>query len=472
MNTGLLRRQRGALMIMYMFMLPVIFAFAGLALDMGMIYNRKTQLQTVSDRIALAAAQQLNGTAAGITAAGTRAQIIAQQAKVSGDFLVWNAAALRFSDSPDTPDAGWLSAADAQAAPADIRYARVDTRQIDPDLGRVQPMFLDVLPGVSPAGLVTDLAAVAVAGKSELGITPFAICAMDSAAIAQRINPGGTAVSERVEYGFRYGVGYNLLKLNPTLGATDGEMFLVNPIDAPGQPNVPSNTDDSVVAPFICNGELSYSTLSGGQLNLRRISSFSLWQELNSRFGNYAAAACSTGAAPPDTNIMAYTAPSWLGNLPAALTAQESSGAGQPLRTIADLAPPLPASAPGNYGTLWAFGAARTYPGNTAVPRTQMNTLYPGSPATNAPVYPGPPPYLNPGGSYKTAPAIPGRALRRVLNIPLLACPVPAGVQVQANVLAIGRFLLTGQATATVLPGEFGGTVEPGMLAQTAELFR
>jgi hypothetical protein len=57
---------------------------------------------------------------------------------------------------------------------------------------------------------------------------------------------------------------------------------------------------------------------------------------------------------------------------------------------------------------------------------------------------------------------------RRVLNIPLLACPVGGGT---ATVLAVGKFFMTVPATATSLYAEFAGTVSPGTLGTDVELY-
>jgi Flp pilus assembly protein TadG len=466
-----LHRQRGAFVVIYALMLTLLLAFVGMALDLSLMYYRKLQLQNAADKIAVAAAHQLNGTAAGIGNAAARAQLIAQQAWVAGAPIAWDPSALSFSADPDAPDSGWQSAAVASASAATVRYARVDTAQLAAALRSVPATFIGAL---LPSAVAADLSAVAVAGKSRLGITPFAICAMSATPAAQRINPAATPVSEVVEYGFRHGVNYNLLQLNPAAGATSGELFRVNPIDAPGKPNVPSNTGDTVIAPFLCNGEVAYMSLAGGPLNLRRSSGSDLWNQLNSRFGIYSGSpACSTGGAPPDANVKSYAAPGWLPNAVTEVTAQAApTGAGLPLQTIADLAPPLAATTPGNYGVLWAYGPARSYPANTPLSRTQMPSLYPGSPATTAPGYPLTAPYLNPGSSYQTAPTVPGRKGRRLMYIPLLSCPVAAGVQVQAPLLAVARFLLTAPATSTMVPGEFAGVVDPASLAHGVELYR
>jgi len=52
---------------------------------------------------------------------------------------------------------------------------------------------------------------------------------------------------------------------------------------------------------------------------------------------------------------------------------------------------------------------------------------------------------------------------------------VPAGANVDGTVLAVARFLLTAQATATEVPGEFAGILsakELAALATDVELLR
>jgi len=69
----------------------------------------------------------------------------------------------------------------------------------------------------------------------------------------------------------------------------------------------------------------------------------------------------------------------------------------------------------------------------------------------------GLPPYRNP--AYSTAPPQAGRSFRRLLYVPLLSCPVPAGQYVAAPVVAVARFLMTAPATATELSAEFAGVL-------------
>jgi hypothetical protein len=62
-------------------------------------------------------------------------------------------------------------------------------------------------------------------------------------------------------------------------------------------------------------------------------------------------------------------------------------------------------------------------------------------------------------------------AQRRVLNIPLLECPVTGST---AKVLAIGRFFMSSRADSAVpaVFGEFGGLQRDDQLQATVGLFR
>ena len=63
-------------------------------------------------------------------------------------------------------------------------------------------------------------------------------------------------------------------------------------------------------------------------------------------------------------------------------------------------------------------------------------------------------------------------AQRRLLHIALLACPVPVGSDVLAQVRGIGRFFMTAPASNGVLSAEFDGLVAEGALAGPAELLQ
>lgn len=445
-------RQRGAIALMYALLLPVMIGCVGLALDLGLLYLRVTQLQNAADSIAIAAAVKLDGTSAGISLAALRASQIASTLRVNlATPLAWRSAALRFGPNPDGTD--WRSASAAAGDAANMRYVRVNLADLDEEMREMRPLLMGAFGGSA----VVEVTPVAVAGPTALQVAPLAICAMSTTATATRVNPGSPDVAETVRYGLRPGVGYNLLDLNPN-GITP-EYFLVDPVRAPAAPLVAF--DDNTVAPFMCTGRLAYPAIGSGPLHVRRPGSFGLAQQLNSRFEQVPA--CNLASAPPDTNVREYTGEnaSWMTVRPTLAYAQRTTVGGK-LRTIADLPPSLPASTPdAAYGTRWAYN----------VPRGQLAasfpTLYPSTPA-NTVAMPLDAPYVTPG--YTTASPQPGRPNRRLLHVPLMNCSVTGGTP--SAVLAIGRFLMTARATATEVPAEFVGIVSEAALGTAIGLYR
>jgi hypothetical protein len=457
------RRQCGSVAIMAAFTLPVAVGLCGLALELSLAFQRQAQLQQVADGVALGAAQQLDGTAGGIAAAFSKAQQTAGSRQVRGvGNVALNTGALSFAGDAAGP---WLDYASAAAAPAGLRYVRADMAALGADYTSLPAIFGNLL-GVRDA---TTVGARAIAGPNGLRVLPFAICAPSGTPAATRDN--GSSALEQVQYGFRFGVGYNLLALNPAAGAGSGEYFLVDPVSAPGAPAAAASTDDSQVAPFMCIGKLAYASLAG-QLHLRRNSAFGLWRQLNSRFGVYGGSdACDRYTAPADTNVREFrgSQASWMSsNPPQASAASSTPAAGKPLMTIADNAPPLPAVPPAQYGTLWAYGPARQS-GNGNFAFSKWGVLYPSSPgfSMTATVWSSSsPPYQ--GLVTQPSAGTPSRKDRRLLYVPLLSCPIAAGSAVDGTVLAVARFLLTAQASASEVPGEFAGILSAKELAALA----
>jgi len=457
------RRERGSILMLTAFMLPLAIGVCGLALELSMAFQRQSQLQQVADAVALSAAQQLDGTAAGIGSAGIAATGVAFDRRVRGvGRVVLDTAVLSFAATAAGP---WLDFAAAQGAPGGLRYARADMAG-QGDAFTVLPVAFGRFLGGSDA---TTVGARAVAGPNGLRVLPLAICAPSGVPVATRNN--GSGMDERIDYGFRFGVAYNLLALNPAAGAGSGEYFLIDPASPPGSSAVPASTDNGQVAPFMCVGKLAYPSLAGA-LHLRRNGSFGLWQQLNSRFGIYSGSdACDPHTAPPDSNVREYRGAlaNWISSYPPQASAASSTpAAGKPLMTVADGAYPLPPVAPAQYGTLWAYGPARRS-NNSAFLFSNWNSLYPGAPAFTGTgtSWPSVGPYNNTG--FKSPPTgQPGRKERRLLYVPLLACPVPAGVNVDGTVLAVARFFLTAQASATEVPGEFAGILSAKELAALA----
>ena len=484
------RRQRGAIAIMFGLMVLGIMGVIGLALDLTLVYNRKAELQSLADATALAAARALTGEAAGVSAAATQANIIASSNTYQYNNLpvAWSGAALRFSNAADTPDAAWVDAATAQAAPAGMLFAKVDTGALDADMGRVSTAFIRV---ISSALASATTSARAVAGRASVNVLPLAICAQSPTPAASRVNVAGNAAfNELVEYGFRRGVSYDLMQLNP--GGTTPENFLIDPLAPPGVTGSAANMNAAVAGPFICTGGMPMSTVLGGQITVQRgFPIAALYNHLNSRMDIYNGNACTPEAAPPDTNVKsyAYTTLNWMLAAPGAQTAGPWTSGGTRLWTRAD---PLPGDATNTaalYGPLWAHARAVPYAAYAAMPvepaagyapfaASSWTSLYtPGPPSANnyPSALPTSTPYLALSGANFQAPAAarqPGLAKRRVLNVALLSCPVAPGALVSATVLAVGKFFMTVPATNSGISAEFAGTAAPSALAGAVELQR
>jgi hypothetical protein len=207
--------------------------------------------------------------------------------------------------------------------------------------------------------------------------------------------------------------------------------------------------------------------------------------QLNSRFDDYTQGKCSPNGAPPDYNVKPYPyntdkAVAWMkptvGLAAAAITTTRNK-----LETIADLPDPPGGTQPGDYGPLWAYAKAAKYAasepatGYATFDTTNWKDLYKSGPVN--PAYPtnSPTPYLAVSGSNYAGPASAHVEIstdsRRVLNIPLLSCPVPAGNNVQASVLGVGRFFMTVPATSDSLIAEFAGVVSVQSLNGQVELY-
>ena len=476
------RHESGAVAIMFSVIFVMLLTFIGLALDLSRVYNRRAELQALADVAALSAARKLNGSSDGMDAASDAAKtaLTEQKYNYNAKEITWSASALTFGATPHGP---WLDAGAAKNAPVGIRFARVDTAAFGDDVGKVEAFFLRTLSGTAE---VANLRAESIAGRSTSKVTPLAVCALSTVAAGSR-----TIASELVQYGFRRGVGYNLMDLN--YGASTPASFVINPIDPPGTIGSSSNTSPAVVGPFVCSGTIPSQGLLAGQVPVSRpFPLASLYEHLNSRFDQYSGGYCKFRSAPPDLNIKAFTTTgaSWMTVAPGG---QSASGLSQPANgsnpakrlTVADPDPGPTGTTAQAYGVLWSFArpvSASAYvagkyeppTGYTPFNKSVWQTLYsPGNPAPKG-SYPALPPYFATGGANFTAPsAAHGKLqLRRVLNIPLLACPVAPGANAQATVLAIGRFFMTVPATATTLNAEFAGIVSEDNLGGAVELYK
>jgi Flp pilus assembly protein TadG len=456
----------GAIAIMTPFFILIMIAMFGLALDLSRSYNRKAELQIAADAAALAAAAALDGTPEGIDRAATEAESMADYATFAynNSSVSWSSAALKFGTSADGGAGGWVDAATAKANASQIFFAQVDTSALDPSPGKIQNLFMPVL---SSALAETNVAGSAVAGRDSLNVLPLAICANSNTPAAS------LASGELVEYGFRRGVSYNLMNLNP--GGRPPENFLVNPVAPPGTLGTTMKNRLDVVAPFICTGKMAIPTLQGGDVTVERGFPIDpLYLPLNSRFGTVAQCQSSTAPADPVVKNFDLANVPWMTDKPDGLSANALADP-NPLLTVAE----KPAGATKTaYGPLWSYAKAVQYSdyvakggvepsgGYTPFKDTDWGLLYnPGSPQPKS--YPNTP-YQAAGGSatYKL-----GRNTR-VLHVPLLRCPVPAGAISTATVAGIAKFFMTVPASSSALYAEFAGMDTEAALGGNARLYR
>jgi hypothetical protein len=329
-----------------------------------------------------------------------------------------------------------------------------------------------------------------VAGKLVTPITPLAVCAMNNNPTGTHLNANG-APADKLAYGFRTGVSYNLLQLNPY--GTTPKPFLVDPVDSPVEKNNPHFTQ-TYMQPFMCSGSVALGQVMGRDVYIKPLptdfegASWHLVDWLNSRFG--ASSLCNANGAPPDSNVREFHGnfngdyPSWYMATDKFTngTADWTIRNGNSLVAFPDLAiksttdaqssltPPLLEAC---FGPLWAYskpvdaGTGATLsttrwpdlyqyqypnpdpkgtPKTLTVQVTQATSDYPTTKGADTPylAHVTPPP---------TGTGVTGR---RVLNIPLIDCSVDTSGGV-GKVLAIGKFFMTAKATPTAIPGEFAG---------------
>jgi hypothetical protein len=471
-------RQRGAFGILYAIMLPVMLGMIGLAVDLAIMFARGHELQALADGAALAAARALDGTQAGLDAARDSAKHAGEKAQyrfLNPDEFDWSAGALSFGATPDGP---WTSA--ESVSPEDIptlAFAQVDTSGLDAMYGRVAIAFLRIVGVQGEQNLVRR----AVAGRKESALGPLAICAMDNNEISMRSNAPFTGMDEVVEFGFRRGVGYNLLNLNP-LGSTP-KNFIMNPLDFAPAPSLASHMSDDVVRPFVCSGAMPAAPLANGStLYVREPFPLSMINELNSRFASYAnGSVCNKIGSPPDANIIDFRgayAGFWMAGAALPLRASATPLAtGSRLATVADASPLPPGTVASSYGPLWSFSKPLRYVGGTTgapFTRSDWSKLYQVSspPQLTSSYSAALSPYDRGLSPHRLSPApLEGIDKRRILNVPLLQCPVAGN---SARVLGIGRFLMTSPATdaPAAIHAEFGGLATFASLTASAVLYK
>lgn len=464
------RGQHGAFAIMSVPLIFLMLVLWGFAMNLSMAYNRKAELQTVADALAMAAAKKLDGTSTGIDNAVSFAKTLLAQLTYgySPAGIEWSDDAISFGTSPTAND--WLPSAGAKLSAANRTFAKIDTSKFSEALGKIPFVIPLLVLKDRPAPLIS---ARAIAGRSTIKVTPLAVCAMSPPPQQSR----GTG-NESVEYGFRRGISYDLMNLNP-IGSTPAR-YLVNPIAPPGTKGDSVASNLALIRPFMCTGTMAVPKVMGATITIEALNASSplgnVYQQLNSRFGTGPANSCNSTTAPPDTNTQQFipSAINWMMDTPQqSAESRTTTGSPKQLLTLADLplvdTPPAPTTQPAMYGPLW-ISAKPVNTSGTIFSATTANwtTLYPkGTPRLKSPSQ-----YPAAGTPYDAG--IPTNASvignrRRVLNIPLLDCQtsLPSGTPGTATVVAIAKFFMTVEATDKALVAEFAGlTPEPSVGGQ------
>ena len=451
-------RQRGAFAVAFAIFMIAIIGFISLSMDLSQVYVRQTEMQGAADAAAVAAARELDGTIDGINNARNKAhQVFSANSYSYWSPLPWTSEVMSFATTPDGP---WLANGDVNAGNVDgLRFVRIDTAAGDPEPGVVQMTF--------SAGSAVSVRKVATAGPTAMQMIPLAACAR-GAEEESRITADGT-LNELVQYTFRRGVTYNLLKLGPS--GTD--TYLVNPIDFPPAANNLSHFDRQYVGPFVCSGTMPFPRTK--KLYVQAGFPSDLAAELNSRFEDYTANRCDIRGAAPDKNIRQYdgnAAGFWMTPKPEKTYVKRLS---DPVTgEWRDVAAMSAAPDANDYGTLWAYARPVSYTSRLPFSRFNWPSLYPvttGLPPSSTTPDSQKPPYFS---SSTSAVAPSALRYRRVMGVPLVGCPVPASGE--ATVIAIAKFMLSAKAVddpvSPAVAAEFGGLLEEGGLAISAGLYK
>jgi Flp pilus assembly protein TadG len=478
--------ERGSAAVPMALALPVMLGFIGLALDLAHLYNRQTELQQLADNFALAAARQLNGTNDGVVNAKTAVSTVATGAMYDfAKLITWDQAALSFAATPDAPDGAWTAASDIDSddEAKGLVFARVDTTKLmgPAKAGAIGAITTFFTHGLSSASTF-NLSASAVAGPTSVKVTPLAICALDTNRSGSRQNPG-VAADERITYGFRRGVSYNLLDLNPN--STTPVAYLVNPI----QDGATSNAEyfkPEVVKPFFCSGTMAMPNLApGASVHVQLLGTTPIHGWLNSRFDDPpATTGCTNTTAPPDANIIEFTGgyTDWyMASTPNPYPATAAGiNKGSKRVTFADLASTDPSggASAASFGPLWTYSKPESVAG-IPYELSDWGKLYlvggvkpAAAKASKYGADNGV--YLLPEHSLAPTSGAQPVLNRRVLNIPLLDCS-GGSPGATASILGIGRFFMTARAKAgpsAIVPGEFAGVLSGGSPTNSVGLYK
>lgn len=435
-TTNYRRHQQGAVAIIVGLSLFILIGLLGLVLDLGHLYIAKTGLQNAADAAALSGAKELNGTAAGVTAAVNKAITTAGQNKY--DFtqqVVIDIGDIRVGDTPTNMVAASSVTTNALAAGKTFLEVMIPS-------GNLRTWFMRAIPA-GPENTATY--GLAVAGKYEVDITPIAICKIDT----DLTDPDSAQLA--LDLGFKRGVSYNVSDFNPI---APGTMYWIDPESATLGTCPVTSTNETL--PYVCAGKTAFTPIVGQTVNTNTGVSTPQVEALNSRLDEYTPQSkCDPATAPPDTNIKEYiysdnapgTPKNWMAPDP---TQQTISCIDSP-KCKTGVPMPYDKRTFQDYGVLWS--AYRP----TGATVAQWPTLYKGT-VDAALGYPETSPYAQTSGNFFQVPTHTGKPGRRVLNMVIIDCKAAGGVCRPATVLGIGKFFMQRKTNGPKgIYVEFGG---------------
>lgn len=216
------RREAGFTVLVTAVSAVCIFGMAGLAVDVGRMYITKNEAQSYADSAALYAAQQLNGTSAGLTAADSAAANVPM--KWGFGTAAFSGTVVEYSADGST---GWAASASV-ANPATISYVRVTSSVTN------LPLYLLPVTGTSNTATVK---AQAVAGQTLEGTSAANPLKNDVFPYSPIANVDATNSSQLPTTGDPFGY---------TVGQQYDLKWPTNPqIGTAGNPTIPCAGDDN-----------------------------------------------------------------------------------------------------------------------------------------------------------------------------------------------------------------------------------
>ncbi|GEM_PF-3840030 len=454
-------RQGGAVILLVTFSLIAFMLLAALALDVGVSYIGKSQLQNAADAGALRGARELNGTATGLANAENKARegagandfLLAMNPLQSGNVTV------QFASHPYPGD--WVAADQScRTTPTNCFYIRVDTAG-----SRTAWFSLDV--GAS------GIKALAVAGRTTCEMMPMFICG-DAALASDPNRP----------YGFWLGRAYSFVP-SPSGNVGPGNVGYLHPTGTGTCAGI-SSIGTPEMQRLACIGQMPCFSLPADRCTVTQPARPNIARAINTRFDDFPPSLpndLNAQVCPPDRNIQEFTwngaggtasAGLWMEGNP---TAQTTPPGTDPTAGIGS------APASGDQGVWWSYVTPPTpyvAPPTATPPGTPLRTAIP---TINRPpgidsAYPNVSPWVSPYAKTVApyireprpahqAAANSAQQPRRLLRMAVATgCPVAGGTGSPVRIVAIGKFFMQTQADGTgsqdMITGEFAG-FEPAL---------